>query len=139
MFILKPEITISNKINSKTIAMKKLFTFLFFTLLYFSVAAQTFTAEQASKKVGDSIKVCDKVYGGRFFETSKDSPTLLNLGAAYPASPLTIMIPGDVRIKLGYAPEQQLKDKNVCVIGRVILFKEKPEIIVYNASQIAIP
>jgi hypothetical protein len=60
------------------------------------------------------------------------------MGAAYPASPLTIMIPGEVRIKMGYAPELQLKDKDVCVMGRVILFKEKPEIIVYNISQISI-
>lgn len=118
--------------------MKKFFTLLSFTVFYFNADAQTFTAEQAATKVGDSIKVCDKVYGGRFFETSKGSPTLLNLGAAFPASPLTIMIPGEVRIKLGYAPEQQLKDKNVCVTGKVILFKDKPEIIVYNISQLAV-
>ena len=118
--------------------MKKIFISLFFVVTFFTVTAQTFTAEQAAKKVGDSIKVCDKVYGGRFFETSAGSPTLLNMGAAYPASPLTIMIPGEVRITMGYAPEQQLKDKNVCVMGKVILFKEKPEIIVYNISQIVV-
>ena len=118
--------------------MKIIFTLLLFTFSHSFVSAQTFTAEQAASKVGDSIKVCDKIFGGRFFETSKGSPILLNMGAAYPANPLTIMIPGDVRIKMGYAPEQQLKDKNVCVIGRVILFKEKPEIIVYNISQIQV-
>ena len=118
--------------------MKKTFTLLLFTVSFYCASAQTFTAEQAAKKVGDSIKVCDKIYGGRFFETSNGSPTLLNMGAAYPASPLTIMIPPDVRAKLGSAPEQQLKDKNICVIGKVILFKEKPEIIVYNISQMAV-
>ena len=118
--------------------MKKIFTLLLLPFSYCVVSAQTFSAEQASKKVGDSIKVCDKIYGGRFFETSNGSPTLLNMGAAYPASPITIMIPGEVRIKMGYAPEQQLKDKNVCVVGRVILFKEKPEIIIYNISQVSI-
>ena len=118
--------------------MKKFFTFLLFTVSYYFVSAQTFTAMQAAAKVGDSIKVCDKIYGGRFFETSKNAPTLLNMGAAYPASSLTIMVPGEVRIKLGYAPEQQLKDKNVCVVGKVILFKDKPEIIIYNSSQIAV-
>lgn len=116
--------------------MKKIFTFLLFSFSCYFISAQTFSAGQAAKKVGDSIKICDKIYGGRFFETSKGSPTLLNMGAAYPASPLTIMIPGEVRIKMGYAPELQLKDKNVCVMGRVILFKEKPEIIIYNISQI---
>ena len=118
--------------------MKKIFTLTIITFFYYFVSAQTFSAAQAVLKVGDSIKVCDKIYGGRFFETSKDSPTLLNMGATYPASPLTIMIPGEVRIKMGYAPEQQLKDKNVCVTGKIILFKEKPEIIVYNISQIVV-
>lgn len=118
--------------------MKKIFTLLTFTFFYSSVNAQIFTAAQAAKKVGDSIKVCDKVNAGRFFKTLKDSPTLLNLGAAYPTSPLTIMIPGEVRIKMGYAPEQQLKDKNVCVTGKVILFLGKPIITVYNISQIAV-
>jgi len=118
--------------------MKKIFTFLLFTHSCYFLSAQTFTAEQAAKKVGDSIKVCDKIYGGRFFETSKGSPTLLNMGAAYPASPLTIMLTGEVRIKMGGAPEQELKDKNVCVVGRVILFKEKPEIIVHDISQIKV-
>ena len=118
--------------------MKIIFTLVLFTFSHSFVSAQTFTAEQAARNVGDSIKVCDKIFGGRFFETSKGSPTLLNMGATYPTSPITIMIPGDVRIKMGYAPEQQLKDKNVCVIGRVILFKEKPEIIIYNISQIQV-
>jgi hypothetical protein len=118
--------------------MKKTFTFILFCLSHYFLAAQTFSAEQAAKKVGDSIKVCDKIYGGRFFETSNGSPTLLNMGAVYPASPITIMILGDVRAKMGYTPELQLKDKNVCVLGKVILFKEKPEIIVYNISQIQV-
>ncbi len=118
--------------------MKKIFTFLLIVPFYQFSSAQTFSAEQAAKKVGDSIKVCDKIYGGRFFETSKGSPTLLNMGAAYPTSPLTIMIPGEVRIKMVGAPEQELKDKNICVVGKVILFKEKPEIVIYNVSQIRI-
>jgi hypothetical protein len=48
------------------------------------------------------------------------------------------MILGDVRMKLGYAPEQQLKDKNVCVLGKVVLYKDKPEIIVYSISQLEV-
>lgn len=116
--------------------MKKTFTLLFCIIISYFTKAQTFSAEQASKHVGDSIKVCGKIFGGRFFETSNGSPTLLNMGAAFPSSPLTIMIPGDVRTKMGYIPEQRLKDKNVCVRGKVILFKDKPEIIIYNIAQL---
>ncbi len=118
--------------------MKKFITLSYFTLIWIVSSAQSFSPEEASKKVGDSLTVCGKIFGGRFFETSAGCPTLLNMGAAFPASPLTIMIPGDVRIKMGYAPEQQLKDKNICVRGKVILFKGKPEIVVYNVSQLQI-
>jgi hypothetical protein len=118
--------------------MKKLF--LFISLIAFSqlVSAQKLSPEEAAKRVGDSVQVCGKIFGGRFFETSNGSPTLLNMGAAYPASPLTIMIPGDVRAKLGYAPEAQLKDKNICVRGTVSLFKDRPEIIIHDVSQLEI-
>lgn len=118
--------------------MKKFFTLVYFLVASYACSAQQISAEEASKKVGDSVTVCGKIFGGRFFETSAGCPTLLNMGAAFPASPLTIMIPGDVRIKMGYAPEQQLKDKNVCVKGKVILFKGKPEIVVHNISQLEI-
>lgn len=112
-----------------------LFSFLSLSLI---AAAQSVAPEEAGKHVGENIKVCGKIFGGRFFETSKGSPTLLNMGAAYPASPFTVMIPGEVRTQLGYAPEVELKDKNICVTGEVILFKEKPEIIVNHVSQIEI-
>ena len=48
------------------------------------------------------------------------------------------MIPKDVRIKMGTTPEIELKDKNVCVTGKVILFKEKPEIIINDAAQLTL-
>ena len=118
--------------------MKKTFTLIYLLFAGFLGFAQILTPEQASKRIGDSITVCGKIFGGRFFETSVGSPTLLNMGAAFPASPLTILIPVDVRVKMGYTPEQQLKDKNICVRGRVILFKDKPEIIVYSVSQLEI-
>lgn len=118
--------------------MKKLYFLLSFIAIAGLASAQTFTPEEGAKHVGDSIRVCGKIYGGRFFETSNGSPTLLNMGAAFPASPLTIMIPGNVRSKFNYMPEAQLKDKNVCVRGRVTLFKDRPEIIIYDSSQLEI-
>jgi hypothetical protein len=118
--------------------MKKLFTVLVFVGFIHIGFAQTLTPDEAAKHVGETVKVCGKIYGGRFFETSNNCPTLLNMGAAYPASPITIMITLDVRNKLGYVPEQQLKEKNICVSGKVELFKGKPEIIVTDASQIEV-
>ena len=54
--------------------MKIIFILLLFTFFHSFVSAQTFTAEQAASKVGDSIRVCDKIFDGRLFETSKGSP-----------------------------------------------------------------
>jgi hypothetical protein len=118
--------------------MKKILFFALIAICSKFSFGQTFTPEEATKHIGDSIKVCGKIFGGRFFETSNNAPTLLNMGAAYPASPLTIMIPGVVRVKMGYAPEIELRDKNVCVTGKVILFKEKAEIIIYNTAQLEV-
>jgi hypothetical protein len=119
--------------------MKKIFTLLAFIGFVQFCNAQTLTPEEAAKHVGDNVKVCGKIFGGRFFETSNNSPTLLNMGAAFPASPITIMITLDVRNKLGYVPEQQLKEKNICVTGKVELFKGKPEIVVSDMAQLEIP
>jgi hypothetical protein len=100
--------------------------------------AQVVKAEDASKHIGETAKVCGKVFGGKFFETSTNSPTLLNVGALFPNSPFTIMIPKEVRLKMGTQPEIELKDKNVCVTGKIILFKEKPEIIISDATQLTV-
>jgi hypothetical protein len=118
--------------------MKKILLLLSICFISKISSAQAHSPEDAANHVGDSIKICGKIFGGRFFETSNNSPTLLNMGAAYPASPLTVMIPGDVRSKMGYAPEVELKEKNVCVRGKIVLFKDKPQIIIFNASQLEV-
>jgi hypothetical protein len=118
--------------------MKKIFTLIIFIGLIQFGFAQTFTPDEAAKHVGENIKVCGKIFGGRFFETSNNCPTLLNMGAAFPAHPITIMITLEVRNKLGYVPEQELKEKNICVTGKVEMFKGKPEIVVSDVAQIEV-
>jgi exonuclease VII large subunit len=92
--------------------------------------------EEAVNHVGDSVKVCGKIYGGIYLENSKGQPTLLNMGAKYPDSPLTLVIWADARKKLTYKPEEKFKDKEVCVTGRVTLYKEKAQIEIANEEQI---
>jgi hypothetical protein len=137
---LKKDISLRtiSKIVLKKYLMRKFFTLLAFIGFCEIGFAQTLTPEEAAKHVGDNVKVCGKIYGGRFFETSNNSPTLLNMGAAFPASPITIMLTLEVRNKLGYTPEQELKEKNICVTGKVELFKGKPEIVVSDIAQLEI-
>ena len=102
-----------------------------------SVTAQTLIkVEAVAQHIGDSVKIITIIYGGRYFGQSQGTPTLLNAGAAYPKSPLTLYISTDVRNKFASAPEEMFKGKEVVIFGKIILFKDKPEIVVYGVQQI---
>lgn len=90
--------------------------------------------EDVANHVGDSVTVCAKVYGGIYLERS--SLTLLNVGGAYPNAPLTLVI--RQREKFKEAPETFYKDKEVCITGKIVLFREKPQIELYEEKQIVV-
>jgi hypothetical protein len=101
-----------------------------------SFAQTEIKLEDIGKHVGDSVKVCAKIYGGIFLDRSKDSPTFLNVGGAYPNNPLTIVIWADLRKEFEQKPEEFYKDKTVCIFGKVTLFKDKPQIVLYSRNQL---
>ncbi len=88
--------------------------------------------------VGDSVTVCTKIYGGIYLDRNTDSITLLNAGGRYPDAPLTVLIRIDARHQFNEPPEVFFKNKEVCISGKIILYKEKPEIIVYNEKQVVL-
>ena len=120
--------------------MKKLIICSLLALVYSlsSQAQKEIPIDSLSSHIGDSVKVCSKIYGGIYLERSNNKPTLLNMGGAYPNNPLTILIWDDVRKQFKDAPETYYKDRDVCVFGKVILYKYKPEIIIYDARQIIV-
>lgn len=101
-------------------------------------AQQEIKIEDLSKHVGDSVTVCSKIYGGIFLDRSKEQLTLLNAGDKYPNAPLTIVIGPEARARFENKPELFYKDKEVCVTGKISLYKEKPQIVVYDVQQIAV-
>src|SRR4249920_368660 len=101
-------------------------------------AQQKITLAEVNKHVGDSVTVCGKISGGKFLDAAKNQPTFLNMGAAYPNQLLTIVIWGNRRKLFSYKPEEHLKDKNICITGRIEVFKEKPQIVVQEVSQVQI-
>ncbi|HMI78629.1 MAG TPA: hypothetical protein VK484_07535 [Ferruginibacter sp.] len=92
---------------------------------------------EVSQHIGDSVTVCGKVDDMRYFESSKNSPTFLNTGGKYPNQLLTLVVWGDVR-KQFKDNIDGLKGKQVCITGRLILYKERPEIIIGQPEQISI-
>jgi DNA/RNA endonuclease YhcR with UshA esterase domain len=118
---------------------KPLLTTLFcFSVVLRGAAQQKITLEEVSKHINDSITVCGKIYGGKYLDAAKNQPTFLNMGATYPNQLLTIVIWGSTRKLFAYKPEDHLKAKEVCVTGKVELFKEKPQIIITQAKQLEV-
>ncbi len=99
---------------------------------------KTIKPDEAAQHIGDSLSVCGKVFGGKFFESGKNQPTLINMGAAFPKSTFTVVVYGEMRTKLGYAPEEKWTDKEVCITGKIIEFKGKPQIIITSEDQIKV-
>ncbi|MBC7721616.1 MAG: hypothetical protein H7068_06290 [Pedobacter sp.] len=105
----------------------------------FSVSAQTkITPDEAAKHIGDSVIVCGKIFGGRYFDKGENKITLLNMGAAYPQSPLTIVIEEAGRKNFTLKPEEFYTDKEVCISGVIKEFKGKPQIIVAKEADIVV-
>lgn len=111
--------------------------FIFFAFLIFSNAKgqANIKLDDVSKHIGDSVTLCGQVVDMRYFETSKNQPTFLNIGAKYPNQKITVVIWGETR-KLFTGNIEDLKDKEICITGRIILYKEKAEIIIYDPAQI---
>ncbi len=106
--------------------------------LFSAIKAQTnIKLEDVNNHIGDSVTVCGKVAGMRYFENSKNKPTLLNMGARHPNGLLTLVIWENARALFTLKVED-LMDKNICITGRIILYKEKPEIIIERPEQIVI-
>lgn len=92
--------------------------------------------EDAGNHAGDSVKICNKIYGGKYLEGAKNSPTFLNVGGNYPDALLTLVIWNDTRKLFKKPPEEYYKGAQVCITGRIQIVKGKPEIIVSSPNQI---
>jgi micrococcal nuclease len=116
-----------------------LFSLIGVFLMAFDMKAQSsIPATEASKNIGKKLTVCDKVFGGRFLENANGTPTLINMGDAYPNNPFSFVIFGEDRKKFSYKPEEFLVDKQICVTGEIKEFRGKPQIVVTDTAQVSI-
>lgn len=114
-----------------------LFTLLSLFCIVRAEAQTSIKLDEVSKHIGDSVTVCGKVADMRYFENSKNKPTLLNIGAKHPNALLTVVIWENARA-LFTSKVDDLLNKEICITGRIILYKEKPEIIIDKPEQIVI-
>lgn len=109
------------------------------TIWVFTAHAQIkVPANEAFKYVGQKITVCGKVFGSKFLDKAKGQPTFLNVGAAYPNAPFTVVIFGETRKAFSDSPEKLYNGKNICVTGVVQEYKGKVEIVVSKADEIVV-
>lgn len=119
--------------------MKRILTVTSFSLLTsIAFAQQEIKIEDAAKHEGDTVTICTKIFGARYFESSNKAPTLLNAGAKYPDAPLTIVIYGESRAAFKNKPEEYYPEKNICVTGKIVTYKGKPQIIVTDEQQLVV-
>jgi hypothetical protein len=92
-------------------------------------APKTISVQDAAQHYNEYVNVCAKVYGIK----ALDNLTLVNLGAAYPNQPLTIVL-RDAAREIG----PSLEGKNICVTGTVVAYREKPEIVVTDPKLVVV-
>ncbi|HTF36069.1 MAG TPA: DNA-binding protein [Myxococcota bacterium] len=100
-----------------------------------SFAADSVSPADASKHVGQHTRVCGKVVSAKYAQSSRHSPTFLNLDEPYPNQVFTAVIWGDARPRFKTAPEL-LKGHAICVSGTITVYKGRAEMEVSVPAQI---
>jgi hypothetical protein len=108
-----------------------------FLAVAFCATAQNanLTAREAKDHVGEVRTVCGKVASTHYATGSKGQPTFLDLDEPYPKEIFTILIWGSDRAKFG-TPQWKYRNSQVCVNGKIELYRGIPEIIATEPSQL---
>ena len=114
----------------------KTFLTVLFAAITISCSAQM-SPKFAKDYVGKIATVCGKVTGTH---VTKSGKILINFGAEYPNELFTVVIMEDDTANFtDYKPAEFEMGKRVCVRGRIMDYKGKPEIVVKNPTQITFP
>jgi len=91
--------------------------------------AQTLTAAEAAKHIGEKQTVCGEIAGEHTASGSRGTPTFVNLDRPYPNQVFTILIWGEDRAKVGAFPTSG----RVCATGSISSYRGVPEIVVRDS------
>jgi S1/P1 Nuclease len=90
--------------------------------------------KDAMNNVGKDVTICAKVYSIR----ATTAITQISVGEAYPNNPLTIIVFAKSYANFTIPVEEMLKDKNICVKGKIELYKGKAQIIVEKPGGVVV-
>ena len=110
-------------------------SFFFCTWVY---AQKEVKLEQIGQLAGDSVRICDKIFGSRMFPSKPGRPTWLYMGALYPNQKLKLVIWGKDQVHFSGSPDFDYIEQKVCVTGVINLVNGQPEMILYSDKQIII-
>jgi hypothetical protein len=117
--------------------MKKLLLLITSICLWQISFSQTVPLDSVQFYEGKTITVCSKVQS-TFLTKGDKKTTYINFGKPYPNTTFTAVIfEGDLQ-NFKYTPSEYLKDKQVCLTGKITIYKGKPQMIITKEEQITI-
>ncbi|TKC03469.1 asparagine--tRNA ligase [Pedobacter cryotolerans] len=112
--------------------MKKLYSLALLQLICIAAKSQSkIEIVAVDKYIGETVTICDSVYTTR----ALGGLTLINMGAAFPKQLLTVVIYKADLAKFN-EPEKTYLNKKVCVTGKLVLYNDKPQIVLNEVKQI---
>ncbi len=84
---------------------------------------------EINNHIGEQVTVCTKMFGFKCF----GSMTLVNMGANYPDQLLTIVLKGDLKEEY-----KEFGTNQLCISGKLLTYRGKPQIIVTDYNQVKI-
>lgn len=90
-----------------------------------------------AKHIGDSVRLCATVHNTRYFETTRNRPTVLDVNTTH-VNHLNVIIYDQDRPNFPNSPEALYKNKDVCIVGVVESYNNIPQIVVRSADQIVV-
>jgi len=103
---------------------------LFLTLLIGPASAQTvIAAKNARKFIGRTVTFCEKIFDGKLILPA-NTIELYAGGYRSDEQLLTVIIPASSRRKFSGRPEADYLGKDVTITGKLILYRNKPAVVV---------
>ena len=106
-------------------------------LLFASVAwaGSTLSTSEAAKHIGERETVCGDIASEHTANTSRGTPTFINLDKPYPNQVFTILVWGSDKANVGALPHSG----RICAKGTIAEYRGTPEIVLHNAHDWYVP